>query len=110
MPYLVPILIASDCRVFGSEMHRVELSCGCGTCGASRGNLLKLSFLMFDEENPKLWIRRSHDYFDMYVVKQPLWVKVASMHFVGSAARWLSSLDDHFLVCRGHHFVTRTVW
>jgi hypothetical protein len=69
MPYLVPISIASDCRVFGSEMHRGELSCGCGTCGADRGNLLKLSFPMFDEENPKLWIRRSHDYFDMYVVQ-----------------------------------------
>lgn len=59
------------------------------------GHLPKLKFPMFDEENPKLWIRRSHDYFELYAVDQLVCVKVASMHFVGPVARWLSSLDEH---------------
>jgi hypothetical protein len=33
--------------------------------GAMRGHLPKLNFPVFDGENPKLWIHRSHDYFDM---------------------------------------------
>jgi hypothetical protein len=60
------------------------------------GRLPKLIFLVFDGDNPKLWIRRSHDYFELYAVEHPVWVKVSSMHFVGSAACWLSSLDDQF--------------
>ncbi|XP_035823161.1 uncharacterized protein [Zea mays] len=63
--------------------------------GAMRGRLPKLNFPVFDGENPKLWIRRSHDYFDMYEVEPHLWIRVASMHFVGGAARWFSSLDEH---------------
>jgi hypothetical protein len=40
-----------------------------GMGGVIRGRLPKLNFLVFDGENPKLWIRRSHDYFDMYEVE-----------------------------------------
>jgi hypothetical protein len=36
--------------------------------GAIRGRLPQLNFPAFDGEFPKLWIRRAHDYFDMYVV------------------------------------------
>jgi hypothetical protein len=64
--------------------------------GTSSSRLPKFNFPVFDGEHPKLWIRRSYDYFDMYSVETHLWVKVASMHFTGSAARWLSSLDDNF--------------
>lgn len=60
------------------------------------GRLPKLNFPVFDGDNPKLWIRCSHDYFELYAVERPVWVKVSTMHFVGSAARWLSSLDDQF--------------
>jgi hypothetical protein len=48
---------------------------------------------VFNGENPKLWIYRSQDYFDMYSVEPQLWVRVAYMNFVGVAARWLSSLE-----------------
>jgi hypothetical protein len=61
-----------------------------------RGHLPKLNFPMFDGENPKLWIRRTQNYFDMYSVESNLWVYVSSMHFVGAAARWWSSLREQF--------------
>lgn len=48
-----------------------------------------------DGENPRLWISRSEDYFDMYGVEGHMWVKVASMHFTDSAARWLQSVKRH---------------
>lgn len=63
--------------------------------GSIRGHLPQLNFPAFDGEFPKLWIRRAHDYFDMYAVESHLWIKVASMHFSGVAARWFSSLGDH---------------
>jgi hypothetical protein len=65
-----------------------------GSGGAMHGRLPKFNFPMFDGENPKLWIRCSHDYFDMYEVESHLWIRIASMHFVGAAARWFSSLDE----------------
>jgi hypothetical protein len=65
-----------------------------GLSGEVRGHLPKPNFLVFDGENPKLWIRRSQDYFDMYPVEPQLWVRVAYMNFVGVAARWLSSLEE----------------
>jgi hypothetical protein len=63
--------------------------------GAVRGRLPQLNFPSFDGENPKLWIRRAQDYFDMYSVEPQMWVKVASMHLSGAAGRWFSSLGDH---------------
>ena len=56
--------------------------------------LPQLNFPSFDGENPKLWIRWAHDYFDMYSVEPHLWIKVASMHLLGAMGRWFSSLDD----------------
>jgi hypothetical protein len=68
------------------------------------GHLPKLNFPVFDEENPKLWIRHSHnDYFELYVVDQLVCVKVASMHFVGPVARWINIFSCFsvlgFVVC-----------
>ncbi|WVZ90409.1 hypothetical protein U9M48_036715 [Paspalum notatum var. saurae] len=57
------------------------------------GRLPKLNFPHFDGENPKLWIIRSESYFDMYGVEQSMWIRVASMHFEGVAARWLQSVE-----------------
>ncbi|WVZ73357.1 hypothetical protein U9M48_021672 [Paspalum notatum var. saurae] len=57
------------------------------------GRLPKLNFPQFDGENPKLWITRSENYFDMYGVEQSMWIRVASMHFEGVAARWLQSVQ-----------------
>jgi hypothetical protein len=59
------------------------------------GKLPKMSFPKFDGENPKLWLSCCESYFDMYSVDSSIWVKVASMHFEGAAARWLQSIDHH---------------
>jgi hypothetical protein len=54
-----------------------------GMCGAMRGRLPQLNFPVFDGDNPKLWIRHSQDYFDMYSVDPHMWIKVATMHLTG---------------------------
>jgi hypothetical protein len=46
----------------------------------SREHIPKMNFPPFDGENPKLWLGRCLDYFDMYVVPIRRWVKVATMH------------------------------
>jgi hypothetical protein len=40
-----------------------------------------------------LWISRCEDYFDLYDASPDDWIKVASMHFVDPAARWLQSVS-----------------
>jgi len=57
------------------------------------GRLPKLVFPSFDGENPKIWISNSEKYFDMYRVDPAVWIKVASMHFSGSAAIWWQSVE-----------------
>ncbi|WVZ99165.1 hypothetical protein U9M48_044502 [Paspalum notatum var. saurae] len=53
----------------------------------------QLCFPQFDGTNPKLWISRCETFFDVYDVGKQFWVKLASMHFVGSAAFWLQSVQ-----------------
>jgi hypothetical protein len=53
------------------------------------GKLPKINFPRFEGDNPKLWQSRYESYLDMYGVDSSVWVKVASMHFDGLAARWL---------------------
>jgi len=48
---------------------------------------------MFDGDNPKLWISRCQDYFELYCVEPYRWIKLASMHFSPSAGRWLQSVE-----------------
>ncbi|CAN6343657.1 unnamed protein product [Urochloa humidicola] len=59
------------------------------------GRLPKLNFLVFEGENPKLWISHSQDYFDLYQVPSHRWIKVASMHITpaSTAGRWLQSVE-----------------
>lgn len=57
------------------------------------GGLPKLSFPSFDGTSPKLWQKRCEDYFDMYSIDEVVWVKVATMHFVGVDGRWLQSIE-----------------
>jgi hypothetical protein len=59
----------------------------------SQGRLPKLQFPVFSGEDPQLWCLRCENYFDMYGVESSLWIRVASMHFEGSAARWLQSVE-----------------
>lgn len=56
-----------------------------GVQGSSSGNhigkLPKLNFPMFDGENPKSWLKNCEDYFDLYSIETPIWIKVTTMHF-----------------------------
>jgi len=56
------------------------------------GKLPKLHFHRFDGENPKLWISRCEDYFDMYSVDSSFWVRLALNQLDGPAARWSQSV------------------
>jgi hypothetical protein len=53
----------------------------------------KLNSPEFDGENPRLWIKRSQDYFELCQVESRAWIKIASMYFTKSAARWLQSVE-----------------
>jgi hypothetical protein len=61
---------------------------------AHLGKLPQLNFPAFDGEFPKLWQSRCEKYFAMYGVDPMVWIQVATMHFSGSAARWLQSIED----------------
>lgn len=52
-----------------------------------------MNFPEFDGENPKLWQSRCENYFDMFGIDPSMWIKVASMHLKGVAARWLQSVE-----------------
>jgi hypothetical protein len=89
---------------FGSAIPR-DLHRSASTFGPSTrlptSKLPKMNFPKFEGENPKLWQSRCESYFDMYDVDYSIWVKVASMHFEGPAARWLQSVE---------HRVKTTSW
>jgi hypothetical protein len=57
------------------------------------GGLPKINFPVFDGSSPKLWQKQCEDYFYMYATEEIVWVKVATMHFQGVAARWLQSVE-----------------
>ncbi|RLM68934.1 putative gag-pol polyprotein [Panicum miliaceum] len=57
------------------------------------GRLPKLHFPLFEGDNPRLWISRYEDYFEMYQVESDMWIKVASMHFATGPDRWLQSVE-----------------
>ena len=57
-------------------------------------HLPKINFPPFDGSNPKLWLGRCLDYFEMYFVPRRRWVKVATMHLSGAAACWLQSVEE----------------
>jgi hypothetical protein len=40
-----------------------------------------------------MWKAKCESYFDVFSVASHLWVKIAIMHFVGSATSWLQSID-----------------
>jgi hypothetical protein len=49
-------------------------------------------FPKFDGNNPKLWIRNSETFFDLYSVPEHRWVKLATMNFTGSASLWVQTI------------------
>jgi uncharacterized protein YukE len=52
-----------------------------------------MNFPVFDGSNPKLWKHRCETYFDFYVVPVQRWVRMAVMHFEGSALYWVQAME-----------------
>jgi hypothetical protein len=69
---------------------------GSSSSGSHTGKIPKLDFPTFDGEYPKSWLKNCEDYFDLYSIEQPIWITVATMHFLPSsdAARWKQSMED----------------
>jgi len=57
------------------------------------GRLPKLDFPKFDGEHAQFWITCAVNYFEMYAVERPMWIRVATMHFTSAAKRWLQSIE-----------------
>ncbi|WVZ95116.1 hypothetical protein U9M48_040918 [Paspalum notatum var. saurae] len=75
-----------------------------GGSSSSIGRLPKLQFPMFDGSQPRLWVKRSEDYFELYGVEPSLWIKVATLHFSSAAARWLPSVERRLSACTWQQF------
>lgn len=71
---------------------------------SSTGKIPKLNFPAFDGDNPKLWISRAQDYFELCPVESSAWIKVATMHFTHSAGRWLPSVQNQLKTCSWSQF------
>ena len=56
------------------------------------GQLPKMHFPQFDGTTPQLWITHVESYFDMYSVDPSVWVRDASMQFIGPGKRWIQSI------------------
>jgi hypothetical protein len=92
-----PHISANGTPQSSTLLHDVEQLSGGARCPqsqsyfesvhASLGKLPKMNFSVFGGEDPQLWRSRCENYFNMYGVKQSLWVRVASMHVEGVAAR-----------------------
>jgi hypothetical protein len=53
-----------------------------------------MNFPVFDGSNPKLWKHRCETYFVFYFVPMERWIRLATMHFEGSALFWLQSVES----------------
>jgi hypothetical protein len=52
-----------------------------------------MNFPQFDGDDAQFWITCAKNYFEMYSVETPMWIRVATMHFTSSAKRWLQSVE-----------------
>lgn len=64
--------------------------------------LRQLNFPQFDGHHPKMWKAKCQSYFEVFNIPSNIWVKIASMHFVGSTTFWLQSVDPAL-----HHSLVR---
>lgn len=53
----------------------------------------QIDFPKFDGTNPKIWIKRCENFFDVCEIPMNHWVKFATMNFIGSAAFWMQSIE-----------------
>jgi hypothetical protein len=70
------------------------------------GRLPKLNFPTFDGSDPKLWLSRCIDYFELYEVERCRRIMVATMHFVPPASHWLPSVDSKLKTCSWLQFTS----
>jgi hypothetical protein len=70
-----------------------------GSLAGLSDHLPKMPFPTFDGDQPKLWIRRCEDYFDLYSVDPTRWVRVSSMHFTTATSRWVQTVQSHLRSC-----------
>jgi len=71
----------------------------CSGGGSHYSKVPKLQCPAFDGDNPKLWIRRVSDYFELAQVDPNIWIKLSAMYFSGSASRWLQSVEHKLDSC-----------
>lgn len=64
----------------------------------------KLPFLSFYGDNPKLWISRCEDYFELYGLDSSLQVKFGAMHLKETASTWLQSVESRVRSCSWAEF------
>jgi hypothetical protein len=70
-----------------SQFASVNWSQGSGV------NLPPMNFPVFYGSNPKLWKSRCETYFEYYAIPVEMWIRMAVMHFEGSALYWLQSME-----------------
>jgi hypothetical protein len=73
--------------------------------GNSTGKLPKLNFPTFTGDNPRLWLSRCENYFDMYNVEEFRWIQVASMYLNDATARWFLSVESKLCHASWRDFV-----
>jgi hypothetical protein len=52
---------------------------------------LKMSFLRFDGNQPRIWKDKCLDYFRLFNVHPSLWLVSSTLHMDGNAALWLKA-------------------
>lgn len=53
--------------------------------------LPKMHFPTFDGTHPRIWLDKCRNYFSIYTIPDHLWYQAATMHFEGSAAKWIQA-------------------
>lgn len=63
------------------------------TVGSSGYVVPQIEFPKFDGTNPKIWIKRCENFFEVCDIPDNHWVKLATMNFVSSAAFWMQTIE-----------------
>lgn len=99
---LVPPPVKSTFRSTTPVRHALDFSDVLGRDdhggGEDRGfnhRLPKLDFPHFDGSDPQNWRMRCEHYYGVYGTHPSLWVRVATIYFMGRAASWLRSSKAH---------------
>jgi len=66
--------------------------------------LPKMQFPTFDGSNPRIWIDRCDNYFNIYSISENLQVPAAVMHLEGNAAKWWQAYKQNHTVSTWKNF------